>query len=223
MRNASRYPLALCLGLLAGCISPRERFDPPPMSGPASGDYRLIFPDAVEIQIAQRSDLSGIFPLSPEGRIDLPALESPRVEGDTLLSLRQRLSNLTGLPPHQISCRIAQFKGQFVYIYGTVKGPPRSISFEGPETVVSLLQRAGGLDPGAALRRVYVVRSNLQRNMQPQVFEVDLHAILKKDDPRSNVTILPLDEVYVGETNRSILFRLLPGWLKFGERWLKAE
>lgn len=207
------------MGLAAGCISPRERFvstSSPPRAAPT--EYQLLFPDAVEIRIQDRADLSGIFPLNPEGRIDFPGLGSPRVEGDTADTLHQRLSHLMRVPPEAIRCRVAQFRGQMLFVYGPVKGPPRAVSYEGPEDVVTFLRRIGGLDPGAALRRIHVVRSNLQRDQDPEVFEVDVHAIIQKGDTRSNLLLMPLDEVYVGETSRSLLYKLLPEWLKIGKR-----
>lgn len=214
-----RQLVLLFTGLLAGCISPRERFvSTHSHSSAVPTEYRLVFPDAVEIQVQGHSEFSGIFQLNPEGRIDLPGLDTPRIEGDTLAMLQTRLSNLMQIPPETIQCRVAQFRGQMLFVYGPIKGPPRAVSYEGPEDVVSFLRRVGGLDAGAALRRIHVVRSNLQRDLPPEVFEIDVHAIVQKNDPKSNLILMPLDEVYVGETSRSLLYKLLPEWLKIGRR-----
>src|SRR5262249_11994488 len=82
------------------------------------------------------------------------------------------------------------------------------------ETVLDLLHRAGGLTSGAAPDDVFVVRSRVAEGTAPQVFRVDLHAILFHDDPRTNIRLQPFDQVFVGETRQFGFSKCIPPWLK---------
>jgi len=211
--------------LLSGCAAPNRMFldtrlqavgdtdEPPPILS-ADAAYPVSCPDEVEIQVASRTDCSGRFTISPEGRINLGALGQPRVEGDTEEGLTRRIATLAGVPKEEVHARVTQFRSRVVYVYGPVKGPPRSLPYRGPEPVLSFMQRAGGLAPGAAIKRVYVVRPNVAIGEQPQVFPIDLAAIIHEGDPRTNVILQPFDELYVGETRRAALSKALPKWLQ---------
>ena len=59
-----------------------------------------------------------------------------------------------------------------------------------------------------------MVRSHMAENGQPEVFRVDLKAILMKDDAQTNVYLRPLDQVFVGETRRCTFEKCLPPWVR---------
>ena len=80
----------------------------------------------------------------------------------------------------------------------------------GPETVVDLLQRVGGLSPDAAPAEVQVVRGNVAEGETPEIFHVDLQAIVVKQDQASNVRLQPSDQIYVGQSRRSSFARAPP-------------
>ena len=76
------------------------------------------------------------------------------------------------------------------------------VAYRGPETVVELLQRVG-VTENAALGQVVVVRGHVADGKPPEVFQVDLHAILMKHDQQTNVRLEPSDHVHVGERRAS--------------------
>jgi hypothetical protein len=61
---------------------------------------------------------------------------------------------------------------------------------------------------------VYVVRPNVADGGRPEVFRVDVEAVLLDNDQATNVPVRPSDQVYVGETHRSSFSRVLPDWLR---------
>lgn len=206
---------------LSGCAAPKRLLlgtDPrkpelPTKQLPAEPAYTISCPDIVEIAVLGRTDVGGRYAVSAEGRINLGAAGEPRVEGETEVGLVKRVAEWLDVPPGRVRCRVAEFRSRVIYLHGPVKGPPRPIPYRGPETVLSMLQRGGGLDPGAALRSVYVVRPNVARGEQPQVFGVDLPDILYRNDPTTNVVLQPFDEIYVGETRRAVIAKALPKWM----------
>jgi hypothetical protein len=88
------------------------------------------------------------------------------------------------------------------------------VPYVGPETVTELLQRAGGLTAGAEAGDVQVVRSHVADGKAPEVFTIDLRAIIIDKDPHSNVRLQPFDQIYIGQSRRSCLSRCLPHWLR---------
>jgi protein involved in polysaccharide export with SLBB domain len=90
----------------------------------------------------------------------------------------------------------------------------RAVPYHGPETVIDLLQRVGGITPGAAPNDVHVIRSRLADNKPPEVFHIDLRAIVMNQDQSSNLRLQPFDQVFVGEAKRSSLEKCLPPCLR---------
>jgi hypothetical protein len=88
------------------------------------------------------------------------------------------------------------------------------VPYQGPETLVEFLRRAGGLKPGAALDRVHVVRPHVADGGSPEVFDIDLEAIVTNSDNRTNIRVQPFDQVYVDESRGSIWVRLVAPWLQ---------
>jgi polysaccharide biosynthesis/export protein len=177
-------------------------------------DYRLRCPDIVEISIASRPDCSGTYAISAEGRLPIRNLGEPRVEGQTTEEVRQNLAELMHIPDEQIRCRVVEHRSQMVYFFGPAVGPPRPIPFQGSETVTHLLQRIGGLNKQFRWDAVEVLRGNVADGNPPQVFRVDLNAILNQSDPRSDVTLHPFDEIHLLESKRSQFWKMMPDWLK---------
>jgi protein involved in polysaccharide export with SLBB domain len=110
--------------------------------------------------------------------------------------------------------RVLEYRSAYVLLFGEVVGSQRSAPYRGPETVLDLLQRVGGITVGAEPKDVFVVRPHLGDSQRPEVFHVDLQAIVVKHDERTNLRILPFDQIYVGETRQAKVEKALPPWLR---------
>jgi protein involved in polysaccharide export with SLBB domain len=175
--------------------------------------YLVGCPDVLEVSGPHR-DLTGRFAVGPDGRVDLGSLGRPRVEGRTPPEIARLIAEMAGLPPEAIAVRVAEFRSQYVYLIGEVVGWQRAVPYQGQETVLDLLQRVGGITTVAEPDDVYVVRSHLSDGGRPQIFHVDLHAIVVKKDDKSNVRLMPHDQVHVGDTRQSRVERCIPRWLR---------
>jgi hypothetical protein len=80
--------------------------------------------------------------------------------------------------------------------------------------VLSVLKRAGGITPGAEPNDVHVVRSHIADGQAPEIFSIDLRAILLRQDQRTNIRLQAYDEVFIGETTQSSLKTCVPRWLQ---------
>jgi protein involved in polysaccharide export with SLBB domain len=223
---------ALTLGLLVGCTAsrfseprPLESGSPPLPNGfgsepsPAApredvgSPYRIGFPDEIEVTVADQPHLGGRFIVGSDGRIDLGKLGRLRVDGKTTAEVVVIIAELAGVPPPAVHVTVRAYRSQQVYLVGEVRGRQRAVPYQGPERVVELLQRVGGLSSGAALGDVYLIRSHVTEGQSPQVMRIDVQSIVAKRDLRTNYIVQSFDEISVGETMQSNLARCLPPWL----------
>jgi polysaccharide export outer membrane protein len=176
--------------------------------------YAIHCPDVLQITVADRPDLTGRRTIGPDGRINLGDAGQPRVEGRTVAEIAQLVAGQFGVPPGRVHVDVAEFKSQKVYVFGEVSGLQRAVAYEGEETVLDLLQRVGGITPGAAPNDVYVVRPRVAEGEAPEVFHINLRAIVLKKDERTNLRLQPFDQVYVGETRQASWSRCVPPCLR---------
>ena len=120
---------------------------------------------------------------------------------------------MAGVSPERVGVRLAAPRSSRVYVHGPIRGRTRVIPYQGPEPVLDFLTRVGGLPPGSKLNQVYVVRPNVAAGENPQVFRVNVSDVLLDNNPATNIPVSPSDEVYIGETSRSVFARVLPDWL----------
>jgi polysaccharide biosynthesis/export protein len=222
VRRPFRHVLAgLACALALGCATDRaqvdnqlmgDRHDPERAAG-VSERYRVGCPDVLEIAVQGRPEFDGHYTVEPDGCIFLGRYGRLRVEGQELADIGRGLAEEIGVGADDVRVRVAGFRSQQVVLFGAVTGRQRTVAYQGQETVLDLLQRVGGITPGAAPAHVYVVRARLGQD-RPEVFHVDLDAIVMDKDERTNVRILPYDQIYVGETRQARMERLVPPWLR---------
>lgn len=209
---------ACCVLLLSGCFSTgkRQPLSPTPPDKPiiATEVYTLACPDAIEVIFTEHPERGRFARIGPDGCVHLGPLGAIRVEGDTPAEAAARIAERAERSPRQVLVQVAEFNSRQIFLFGEVRGEPRIVDYRGPETVLELLRRCGGLSPDAAPNQVFVVRAQLGEGIPAEVLTVDLDAIQRKDNHRTNVRIQPLDEVYVGETTRSRVSKALPGFMR---------
>jgi protein involved in polysaccharide export with SLBB domain len=176
--------------------------------------YRAGCPDVIELTVPQHPEFSGPHEIGPDGRIDLGDYGKLRVEGRTAPEMVKLVAEETGAIPDSVQVRVSEFRCQHVLLFGEVIGSQRSVPYRGQETVVDLLQRVGGITPGAEPKDVYVVRPHLGDNQRPEVIHVDLRGIVLKHDHRTNIRLLPFDQIYVGETRQAQIEKAIPPFLQ---------
>ena len=143
--------------------------------------------------------------------------------GAPLDQIRADLAALAGCSTDRVRVALAAPRSGRVIVYGPVRGRARVVPYQGPEPVIDFLKRVGGLPPGSRLSQVYVVRPNVAAATRPQVFRVDVTAVLMDGDTRTNIPLQADDQVYVGETRESSFSRLLPDWLAIAYRRLSRS
>jgi protein involved in polysaccharide export with SLBB domain len=221
LRQSGRCAIGLVF-LLAGCQSLRPNVDRNLMADPGRGQgsfgvaerYIVECPDLLDITIVRYPGLSGLHPVGVDGRVDLEPTGRPRVEGKTVEEIAHEIADHVGVPADQVSVRVKEYHGQCVFLFGEVIGLQRAVPYQGQETVVELLRRTGGITAGAAPRECYVIRTHVDDATRPEVYHVDLQAIVTEHDERTNLRLQPFDQVHVGGTRRACLEKCVPPWLR---------
>ncbi len=213
---------AIALFFLTGCLSAPRHVDKSLMAergatirnDGVAEHYLIGCPDILEVTVASRPDLSCRCKVRPDGCVDLGSLGRLRLEGRTAPAATAALAEALDLPPEYVDVRVAEFRSACVYLFGEVNGLQRSVPYCGQETVLDLLQRVGGITPGAAPEEVYVVRSRVLDGERPEVFHINLRAIVVNHDDKTNMRLEPFDQVYVGATRRARFEKCIPPWLR---------
>lgn len=220
--SSRRLRGGLLLCLLAGCVTGRPALDralrgekfTATRPHEVSRAYAVACPDLLELAIAGRPELDGRREVGTDGRINLGMLGRLRVEGRGLEEIADDVAEVAGVPVAAVHVRVAEYRSRQIYLFGQAFGQQRAVAYRGPETVTDLLQRVGGVAPGAAAEDVSVVRTRVTQGRAPEVFRVDLPAILSGKDARTNLRLEPFDEIYVGETKQSAVSRCVPPCFK---------
>lgn len=227
--RARAHAAVLLLAAAAGCASNRPRVDAAlrasrPVDGPASpaAAYTVACPDLLDLQVYGYPEWSGPYETGPDGCIQLAEVSPLRIEGLTSAQVARRVAAALHLSPADVAVHVTAYRSRQVFLFGQVEGPERALPYQGPETVADLLRRAGGLPPGADFRTVSVVRPHVAAGSRPEVFTVDLAAVLLRGDSKSNVVLQPDDEVYIAETARYSMLKALPEWMHLREWYDKV-
>jgi protein involved in polysaccharide export with SLBB domain len=175
--------------------------------------YRVGTPDVLAITFADHPEYDLYASVDLDGRLPLASPADLFVEGRELDDVRHELAAKLGLPDDRVGVRLAAPRSSRVYVHGPIRGRSRVVPYQGPEPVIDLLKRIGGLPPGSKLNQVYVIRPHVAGGGRPEVFRVDVAAVLIDNDQTTNIPVLPSDEIYVGETRRSVVSRMMPAWL----------
>jgi protein involved in polysaccharide export with SLBB domain len=210
-------PVLLALSL-SGCLKPAYRNDtvfmPPPSPFCPTDLYTLACPDLVAVTFAERPDLNRMEMVMSDGTIDLGYLGKVCVEGQTLADVQMIIAERAGIPPRMVYVQVVEFNSRKVFLFGEVQGDARAVPYVGPETVSELLCRSCALTPDSCWSQVYLVRAHFAECVPAEVMHIDLEAIMRRCDQRTNMRIQPLDEIYIGEKSSAYVRRLCPTVLK---------
>ena len=173
--------------------------------------YRVRSPDVLRVEVIGQPTKSGTFEVGLDGRIIL-ADHPVEAEGRSTDRIATLVARDVGSKVADVRVSVQEFKSQQLYLFGEIASKHQVLPYRGPETILDLLQRVGGGTAGAALADVRVVRSHVADGLPPEIFHVDLDAILVKKDLQSNIRLEPSDHIHIGQSRRSKVACQLPPW-----------
>jgi polysaccharide export outer membrane protein len=222
------YILFLSLTLAEGA-PPQEQKKPEPIEVVAetpiigeSKPYTLGKEDVLDILVQNQPEFSGLFVIGPDGKIQYSFVGDVQAEGLTKEELKQvlieKLDKFVKFPV--VSVAIAEYNSKTVYILGEVFRPGR---YPLKGDVISLrnaVVEAGLPTRDAALRRVYIFKSDTEKL---QYKKVDLFKVLYRGRPKDNIELVSGDIVVVPSTVPSEINRALANILSPFSRARSAD
>ncbi len=200
--------------------------EPPPHEG-ALIDYPILVepPDLLIVEVLEAAPgrpITGQRLVCPDGTIDLDFYGKIHVRGLTLeqvkakvvIHLRQWLSDeVLGLlmvkdpstgelevrapkDSDRVFVAVSAYNHTVYYVQGDVAAPGR-LPFTGNETVLDVLNYAGGLLATADPNDIRLVRP-ARGDVPARVYPINLKAIQEEGDPTANLQIFPGDRLIVG-------------------------
>jgi polysaccharide export outer membrane protein len=158
--------------------------------------YVVDPPDAIRIEFTNDPAMTREVALRSDGCVTLPLLEDVHVAGLTPMQIREKLEKMYAqyYTDPKLLVSVTGFNSKHVYVYGEVAGRRGSLAYTGKMTVSDVIGLVGGFTNRAAPDRVRVVRRDPER---PEVFRVDLKALIYEGDHMQEVSLAENDVVYV--------------------------
>jgi polysaccharide biosynthesis/export protein len=220
-RNLGKTGALLALALVSGCAGASGRLtqaliadrQPEAHARDLEAHYRVHCADVLRVEVRDQPANSGPCKVALDGRITL-ADHHVEVEGRATGRIAALVAQEVGARESDVRVSVHEYNSQQLYLFGEIATKNQILPYRGPETVLDLLHRVDGGTWGAALADVRVVRSHVADGLPPEVFHVDLDAILVKKDLQTNIRLEPSDHIYVGQSRRSKVACQLPPWLQ---------
>ena len=157
--------------------------------------YRLEAPDEIAISVFPQSELDRTVTIRPDEKISLPLIGDVAVEGMTpgqlSEALTKRFSEYVKNP--SVSVIVTGFNSKKIYVVGEVF-QQGSYPYTGEMTAFEAVEEAGSFTRRASLKRVILVRGDLEN---PQVIDVNLRDVFKQGIKEKDLLLQPEDIVFV--------------------------
>ncbi len=160
-----------------------------------SPNYRVGPQDMIEISVFGHPELYMNVRISEEGKIPFHFLDEIDINGLTRLEIEKKLKIAIDeilLVDAQVYVFIKEFHSQKVSLFGAV-GSQGQYELEGPETLLSLISRAGGITDDAG-ENIIVIRQLSDKTTRTLRISVNL---LMNGDPMLDIPLQAYDKINV--------------------------
>jgi len=206
-----RYVLPCVLaGLLTGCAS--EPLYPPapakatpavPYKAAAASDWLYILGpgDSINVFVWGNPEVSGSFPIRPDGKVTMNLAEDLQASGRTPTQLAREIEKILAkyIQDPVVTVTVGGGIGPYdqqIRVLGQA-AKPQSLSYREHMSLVDLMITVGGITDFADGNRASILRVV---DGKPQQYGVRLEDLLKDADVSANVDILPGDVLIIPES-----------------------
>lgn len=193
--------IVLTLAALAGCSS-KPAYPPAPTS---SGSYEwnyLIGPgDSVNVFVWRNPEVSGTFPVRPDGKMTMNLVEDIQASGKTPSQLARDIEKTLSKYIQEpivtviVGGGIGPFDQQLRVVGEAAK--PQALNYREKMSLIDLMIAVGGLTEFAAGNKAYILRTVDGKQTR---LGVRLNDLLKGGDVSANVDMRPGDVLVIPET-----------------------
>lgn len=158
-------------------------------------EYRVGPGDVVEISVWKEPEVSSTVVIRPDGKISLPLINDVIVNGKTPTEIQALLTEKLGplINSPNVTVTVKEIKSKKAYVLGqVVRGGVFDIAQ--PKTVLQVLTEAGGPQPFAKLKGIYILR---MQDGKQQRLPFNYKDVIKGKNIDENVLLQPGDTVVV--------------------------
>ena len=210
-KHIARASVVLAVVAMAGCSStptypPAPKLAPPPVSVDAriSGWNYLLGPgDSVNVFVWRNPEVSGSFPIRPDGKMTMNLIEDMQAAGKTPTQLARDLEKALSKYIQEpiatviVSGGIGPYNQQIRVLGEATK--PQAMGYVEGMSLVDVMISAGGLTDFAAGNKAYLSRIVKEDGERTQL-GVRLEDLLRDGDSTANVEIRPGDVLVIPES-----------------------
>jgi polysaccharide export outer membrane protein len=191
----------LLAGLLAGCAN-EPLYPPAPAKADASDWYYLLGPgDSVNVFVWGNPEISGSFPIRPDGKMTMNLAEDVQASGKTPTQLARDIEKILGryIQDPIVTVIVAGGVGPYgqqIRVLGQA-AKPQALNYRENMSLVDVMIAVGGITDFAAGNRASILRVV---DGKPQQYGVRLEDLVKNGDVSANVDMRPGDVLIIPES-----------------------
>lgn len=191
--------MAAVLTVLAGCATPQ----PPSAAAlaPINPDYLIGPGDSVSITVWRNPEVSGGFPVRPDGKITTPLVEDLPAAGKTSTQLardiEQALSKFIQQPV--VTVIVTNFVGNYsdqIRVIGQA-ARPQALPYRRDMSLMDVLITVGGITEFAAGNKASIIRTV---DGKQEKLNVRLNDLIRDGDISANMPMRPGDVLVIPES-----------------------
>jgi polysaccharide biosynthesis/export protein len=203
LRNSVVLTAAGVLSLLLSACSLTPTYPPAPAQAAQGSDWNyLVGPgDSVQVFVWRNPDVSGSFPVRPDGKMTMNLVEDLPASGKTPTHLARDIEKALSkyIQDPIVTVIVAGGVGPYsqqVRVVGEA-AKPQALNYREHMTLIDLMISVGGLTDYAAGNKAYILR-NQDGRLTP--LGVRLQDLIKAGDYSANVDIRPGDVLVIPES-----------------------
>ena len=193
--------VALAVAAMAGCSSTPTYPPAPERTGQFEWNYLIGPGDSVSVFVWRNPEVSGNFPVRPDGKMTMNLIEDMQASGKTPTQLARDIEKALAKYIQEpivtviMGGGIGPFDQQIRVIGEAAK--PQALSFREKMSLIDLMIAVGGITDFAAGNKAYILRTV---DGKQERLGVRLEDLLKDGDISANVDMKPGDVLVVPET-----------------------
>ena len=192
---------ALAASLLSGCASGNHPPAPTKVAGDTSLDNYLVGAgDTLNIIVWRNADLSGTYPVRPDGKLAAPLVDEVDVQGKTPPQIAREMEKVLSkyIRDPVVTVIVTSFGGPYgqqVRVVGEA-ARPQFLPYRKQMTLLDVMIAVGGLTDYADGNSATILRS-AEGNKQ---YSVRLRDLVKRGDLSANVEMRPGDVLVIPQS-----------------------
>ena len=200
-KHIARAGVVLVVAALAGCSSTPAYPPAPTQTGNVNWNYLIGPGDSVQVFVWRNPEVTGTFPVRPDGKMTMNLIEDLQASGKTPTQLARDIEKTLSKYIQEpivtviVSGGVGPFDQQIRVVGEAAK--PQALNYRDKMSLIDLMISVGGLTNFAAGNKAYILRTTEGKQVR---LGVRLEDLLKGGDISANVDMRPGDVLVVPES-----------------------